>query len=178
MDIQKLLVPYTCDSTSLTHGTMDVQGALILSTVHGQHNEEQHPYTERLASAAPPHEISTSSQSSVASDRHTSTAVRSVSARPDQCSTQIIMITDRQGHHVPILTDVSIGSKVANEKRRRNAVTSAKIRSNKSKEIASLQKELRDALECVKRVTAERDDLKLIVERNNTMLAQVHLKGL
>jgi hypothetical protein len=137
---------------------MDVQDGLILSTVHGQHT-------------------STSSQPSVASDRDTSMAMRSVSALSNQCNTQFITIKDRQGHDVPILTNVRIGSMAASEKRRRNAVASAKFRLNKSQKIDDLQTELFETRELLRRVTAERDYLKSIVEQDNTILA-VHHKGL
>lgn len=156
MDIKDLLAPSTCDNTPLTHGTMDVQNGLILSTVHEQHT-------------------STSSQPSVASDQDTSMAMRNVSALSNQCNTRFIAMKDRKGHNFSILANVGIGSKVARERRMRNAAASAKYRLNKSSKIDDLQTKLFETSEHLTRVTAERDRLKSIVD---TMLAQVPHKGL
>ena len=104
-------------------------------------------------------------------------AMRNVSALSNQRKTRFIAIKDRKGHAVPILADVGTGSKVARERRKRNAAASAKYRWNKSSKIDDLQTELSEIRKNLTRVTAERDRLKSIVEQDNTILA-VHHKGL
>lgn len=103
---------------------------------------EQHPHAERLASAPPPY---------------------------GACSnhTQIITTTDRQGREILVPANVNVGSKAESQRRKRNADASARVRS-KSKRIIDLEKQLQNALKQVENLTAERNYLCSIVERDRT----------
>jgi hypothetical protein len=168
MNIDQLLEPSTYDSASPAHVTTSMRGGLILPAIHRQRNAEQHPYAKPLASAAPPHGALTNSQPFVAPGWHTSMSIEMESgrARSNQSNTKIITITDQQGRDVHIPTDVCVGSKAADKRRKRNASASARFRM-RSKTIEDLKNQLHDARKQMESLTAERDYLKSIVERDN-----------
>jgi hypothetical protein len=87
-----------------------------------------------------------------------------------QSSIQLMTIKSQQGHNVQIPVDVQAASKVADEKRRRNAGASARFRARrKEKEleasmtISRLEQRLRDAIEDAEFYRGERDYFKSIV---------------
>lgn len=86
-----------------------------------------------------------------------------------QSSIQLMTIKSQQGHPVQIPVDVQAASKVADEKRRRNAGASARFRARRkekereaSQSISRLEQQLRDALEDAEYYRLERDHFKSI----------------
>jgi hypothetical protein len=87
-----------------------------------------------------------------------------------QSSIQLMTIKSQQGHNVQIPVDVQAASKVADEKRRRNAGASARFRARRkekeleaSMSISRLEQQLRDAIEDAEFYRGERDYFKSIV---------------
>ncbi|KAF2132179.1 hypothetical protein P153DRAFT_285140 [Dothidotthia symphoricarpi CBS 119687] len=87
-----------------------------------------------------------------------------------QSSIQLMTIKSQQGHPVQIPVDVQAASKVADEKRRRNAGASARFRARrKEKEreasvsISRLEQQLRNALEDADYYRGERDHFKSVL---------------
>ncbi|KAF2034328.1 hypothetical protein EK21DRAFT_107951 [Setomelanomma holmii] len=86
-----------------------------------------------------------------------------------QSSIQLMTIKSQGGHNVQIPVDVQAASKVADEKRRRNAGASARFRARRkekereaSMSISRLEQQLRDALEDAEFYRSERDHFKSI----------------
>lgn len=89
-----------------------------------------------------------------------------------QSSIQLMTIKSQQGHPVQIPVDVQAASKVADEKRRRNAGASARFRARrKEKEreasvsISRLEQQLRNALEDVEYYRGERDYFRSVTNQ-------------
>lgn len=87
-----------------------------------------------------------------------------------QSTIQMMTIKSQGGHHVQIPVDVQAASKVADEKRRRNAGASARFRARRkekekeaSNSISRLEQQLRDAMEDLEYYRGERDHFKSIV---------------
>lgn len=91
-------------------------------------------------------------------------------APSSQSSIQLMTIKSQQGHPVQIPVDVQAASKVADEKRRRNAGASARFRARRkekereaSMSISRLEQQVRDAIEDAEFYRKERDYFKAIV---------------
>lgn len=91
-----------------------------------------------------------------------------------QSSIQLMTIKSQGGHNVQIPVDVQAASKVADEKRRRNAGASARFRARRkekereaSMSISRLEQQLRDALEDAEFYRGERDYFKAICQQHN-----------
>ncbi|KAF1842247.1 uncharacterized protein K460DRAFT_380146 [Cucurbitaria berberidis CBS 394.84] len=91
-------------------------------------------------------------------------------APSSQSSIQIMTIKSQLGHPVQIPVDVQAASKVADEKRRRNAGASARFRARRkekereaSMSISRLEQQVRDAIEDAEYYRSERDYFKSIV---------------
>ncbi|PSN59155.1 hypothetical protein BS50DRAFT_446670, partial [Corynespora cassiicola Philippines] len=87
-------------------------------------------------------------------------------------SIQIMMIKSQSGRSVQVPVDIQVASRVANEKRKRNAGASARFRARRkekereaSQSIASMEQQLRDAIEDAEYYRAERDFFKSIVHQ-------------
>ncbi|KAJ4374331.1 hypothetical protein N0V83_003072 [Neocucurbitaria cava] len=91
-------------------------------------------------------------------------------APSSQSSIQLMTIKSQLGHPVQIPVDVQAASKVADEKRRRNAGASARFRARRkekereaSMSISRLEQQVRDAIEDAEFYRSERDYFKSIV---------------
>ncbi|CAO2657121.1 Nn.00g032470.m01.CDS01 [Neocucurbitaria sp. VM-36] len=91
-------------------------------------------------------------------------------APSSQSSIQLMTIKSQLGHPVQIPVDVQAASKVADEKRRRNAGASARFRARRkekereaSMSISRLEQQVRDAMEDAEYYRSERDYFKSIV---------------
>ena len=89
-----------------------------------------------------------------------------------QSSIQIMTIKSQQGHAVQIPVDVQAASKIADEKRRRNADASARFRARRkekkreaSMSISRLEQQVRDAIDSADFYRTERDYFRSLVYR-------------
>ncbi|KAF1999182.1 hypothetical protein P154DRAFT_602048 [Amniculicola lignicola CBS 123094] len=154
------------DSTSSTHVAASVR--LVLPTMCRQPNAEQlyagPPVSASLPQGPP------ISQPSIPPGQHAPVAMEAESNGVQmyvQSNITLMRIKDRQGNDVQIPVDVEAGSRVANEKRKRNAGASARSRAKK-KDMARLEQELLETVEELERCRAERDHLRSIVGRHHT----------
>ncbi|PVH94109.1 hypothetical protein DM02DRAFT_694075 [Periconia macrospinosa] len=146
MNIDQLLT--SSNTASPAHVTTSVQRGPTLPAVAQQNNAEQHPYEERLASAAP-HGASTNSQPFAAPVQHTSLTIEPTK------STQIKEFKDQQGRSYRL--PVYVYDEAADLKRRRNATASARFRQKKKIRVLEAEQKVKQLEEELERVKAERD---------------------
>ncbi|KAH7073530.1 heterokaryon incompatibility protein-domain-containing protein [Paraphoma chrysanthemicola] len=110
----------------------------------------------------------------VTSVTHNKEHARNQMQPTSQSSIQIMTIKSQQGHDVQIPIDVAAASKIADEKRRRNAGASARFRARRQEKerqastlIANLEQEIRDLREDVEFYRGQRDAMDKLLNTNS-----------